>query len=384
MHTVTNLVDPLSPILRDALATASSLVPLKSLRHGYLEELFQHASALSLFHGQYLFEKGQSDKRYIFLLSGEVALNFSAAKKLASTSERLEANCVRLNAQNCISALAHTQPRACSAIALGDVLAVAIDVSRLQQCLAWSQTTDYMLSELAVSPDFDGDLDWIKTVLSSNLFIKVPPTNARHIIPELEPLSVKAGERLIREGEVGDCCYFLKSGEAQVLKTIDGAERALAKISPGRCFGEDALIDDKPRNASVEFVSDAELLRLDKKAFVRLLSEPEVDSLSWSDRAERVLVDIRTDAEYGLGHLDQAVNVPLAVMAMKRRLLNKEQAYLLYCDSGLRSRSATHLLSQQGYNVAALHGGLEAQGLTTMLTQHKSYLLRDGRAAPVE
>ena len=75
-ETITNIVDPLTPLLRDALATASSFVPLKCLRHGYLDELFLSAKVISLLPGQSLFEKGQCDGHYYYLLSGEMELRF--------------------------------------------------------------------------------------------------------------------------------------------------------------------------------------------------------------------------------------------------------------------------------------------------------------------
>jgi rhodanese-related sulfurtransferase len=231
--------------------------------------------------------------------------------------------------------------------------------------------------------DLDGNLELFKGILSSNLFFKVPSVNAEQIFARLQVINVSQGDAVIEEGDDGDCCYFLQHGEASIYKTIDGDDCLVAEIMPGRCFGEDALVDKKPRNASVVMKTDGVLLRLVKEDFLKLLSEPEVEELEWTDIEEMsykpILIDIRTEAEYRLGHLAFSANIPMSILGMKKRVLALEQSYVLYCDTGRRSRAAAFFLGKLGYNVVSLAGGLQQQGLLDHLVTEPSYMLREGR-----
>ncbi|WP_370978492.1 cyclic nucleotide-binding domain-containing protein [Agaribacterium sp. ZY112] len=378
MAFVNNIVDPLSPPVRAALNSAGALLPLKSLRYGHLEELFKLARVDYLLPQQAVFDTEQGQADSIYLLSGTA---------LVIDADGFEKN---VGEQPLLEPLGHHQHNLQRVVAQTDVCVLRLPNEALQQHLARSQLTDYMLSEPDLLQSFDGDVELISTILSSNLFYKVPPINANCIIGKLQLKKVAAGERVIQQGDEGGGCYFIKSGEAQVLRSSEDAkaEQVVASISAGRCFGEDALIDKRPRNASVQFISEGELFYLDKQAFLSLFERVEAPEVAWpasqTDALKYVLVDVRSDAEYSLGHLPKAANLPLSVMAMKKRLLNKQQAYLFYCESGVRSGAAAHFLSQQGYNVAALQGGLRHQTDIPSLQAGSCYVLREGRAVETD
>ncbi len=62
------------------------------------------------------------------------------------------------------------------------------------------------------------------------------------------------------------------------------------------------------------------------------------------------LVDVRTPAEFAAGHIDGALNIP--VQELERRmdeLEPRDQPIVVYCRSGNRSRSASHLLKSVGF-----------------------------------
>lgn len=383
MYAVNDLVDPLSPLQRTALATAQSFIPLKSLRHGFLEELFIHVEPQSIIEGETLFEAGAIDGQCIYLSAGSVELEYPSGRTV----------CIQGDAA--LEPLGHQQPRPCKAVAKQDCLVLRIDLDRLERTLSWSQMTDYMLSELSFNRENDGDLDWLKTVLSSNLFFKVPSVNAEMILQRLTPINVEIGEEIIREGERGDCCYFLKQGRADILKKSSKdipsspdepqSLEKVAEILPGRCFGEDALLDSRPRNASVVMSEPGVLMRLDKEDFFQLLQEPLVEEVSIQQvdelRDAPILIDVRTDAEYRMGHLAYSANIPLSILALKKRLLAMEKSYVLYCDTGRRSRAAAYFLGKEGYNVIALEGGILKQGLSEHIVQQPSHILREGELA---
>lgn len=82
------------------------------------------------------------------------------------------------------------------------------------------------------------------------------------------------GAVLMRQGQPGDCLYFVVSGRLRVFGVRDdGTELSVAEIGPGETIGEMALISNESRSASVDALRDTELLRLSKKGFDRLVTE---------------------------------------------------------------------------------------------------------------
>ncbi len=69
------------------------------------------------------------------------------------------------------------------------------------------------------------------------------------------------GEVLIREGERGECAYIIESGEVEILVQRDGQLIQIGTRGPGSLLGEMAIIDDKPRTATVRALEDCDCHR---------------------------------------------------------------------------------------------------------------------------
>ncbi|CAD0090618.1 unnamed protein product [Aureobasidium mustum] len=93
------------------------------------------------------------------------------------------------------------------------------------------------------------------------------------IADALETQKMPAGSTIIRQGDVGDHFYMLESGTAAVYKS--GTEEPLKSYNKGDYFGELALLDDKPRAASVVAETDVKVAMLGKNGFQRLLGPVE-------------------------------------------------------------------------------------------------------------
>lgn len=366
-----NLVHDNSQQFDDAFATAKTLVPLNGLRTSYLADLFNHVSVQTILQGQVLFQFGQVDNQHIYLLHGEVHLQAANGEVVSVATE------------DSSLPLSHSQPRQCRAVAITDCMVLRVDSDYLDRMVCWSQIADYLLSELCNERDMDEDMEWIQTVLKSNLFYKVPPINVEMIFDRLKPHVVMAGDAIIRQGELGDKCYFIKEGEAEVTQRNEsGKLTKLADIQVGRCFGEDALVNETVRNANVTMKTDGVLMVLNKQDFLLLRKEPVVEEVTENEAASMlqspVYVDVRTDEEYNLGHLSFSANIPLGLLSLKKRLLDPAKPYVFYCDTGRRSRAAAYLLGKQGYNAMALTGGYISAGLSDNLVQEAGYMLRHG------
>jgi CRP/FNR family transcriptional regulator, cyclic AMP receptor protein len=77
------------------------------------------------------------------------------------------------------------------------------------------------------------------------------------------PRSFPKNVRVFHEGDTSDACYIVREGDLRVTREhSDGRAIALATLAPGDIFGELAMLDGGTRSASVETISEAELLAL--------------------------------------------------------------------------------------------------------------------------
>jgi CRP/FNR family transcriptional regulator, cyclic AMP receptor protein len=77
------------------------------------------------------------------------------------------------------------------------------------------------------------------------------------------PRSIPTGVRVFHEGDTSDACYIVRDGDLRVTREhADGRAIALATLGPGDIFGELAMLDGEARSASVETLSECELVAL--------------------------------------------------------------------------------------------------------------------------
>jgi CRP-like cAMP-binding protein len=351
-----------------------SLTPLNALSEQQWRELRSQLVPQHCLAGQLLFRCGDKARNTYYLLSGSLLL-----RDAAGAEQILSAGSV----QSC-HPLSTSLPRLHEARALTDISLLMIDSATLARLLNWRLAYHDLLLALEQGGE---DVDWIERLLENPIFAKVPPSNVRAMLDRLQRVELSAGTAVLNEGEIGDCCYFLKSGRAEVIRGAGSAHQVLAELEVGACFGEEALLADLPRNASVTMLEDGVVLRLDRQDFFALLKAPVVDEVSFGE-ATRLLaagaqwLDVRLQQEYEHMHAQQALNMPLHLLRLKARLLDKSHTYLCYCDSGKRSASAVFLLSQLGYKAYALRDGVDAlpavQRAALVCESGSGYLVRSG------
>ena len=86
-------------------------------------------------------------------------------------------------------------------------------------------------------------------------------------------ITFKPGETVIEEGDEGSWAYVILSGKARVFKNTGSGEVTLAVMDNGQVFGEMALIEDRPRSASVKAETNLKLRVIDRDQFNQLLRE---------------------------------------------------------------------------------------------------------------
>lgn len=95
------------------------------------------------------------------------------------------------------------------------------------------------------------------------------PYERSKIADALETKKYSAGHAIIKQGDIGDSFFLVESGECDAF--IGGKRESVKHYNKGDFFGELALINDKPRAASVVSSTDVTVATLGKSAFARLL-----------------------------------------------------------------------------------------------------------------
>ncbi|OJJ99221.1 hypothetical protein ASPACDRAFT_29764 [Aspergillus aculeatus ATCC 16872] len=105
------------------------------------------------------------------------------------------------------------------------------------------------------------------------LLSSLKPYERSKIADALDASKYPAGSTIISEGDPGDAFYLLEAGEADAFKKdLDGVVKSYKR---GDYFGELALLDDKPRAASIVARTEVKVARLGRDGFKRLLGPVE-------------------------------------------------------------------------------------------------------------
>ena len=71
-----------------------------------------------------------------------------------------------------------------------------------------------------------------------------------------------------------------------------------------------------------------------------------------------IIIDVRSEAEFYSGHIENSLNIPLGDLSSKLDYLKyKDQAIITCCASGIRSAGAQKFLSSKGYTNVVNGGG---------------------------
>ena len=334
-------------ILRD-------LIPLNALTKDRFKEISGSLSIEDISAGSYLFGEGDRDNRSIYLLDG--VINFIDASGRVT-------GVVSAGTDPARYPIANQQPRMITARTATKSVVAIIDSTLLDVMLTLDQSPTTETSSICA----DTGEDWMTRVLQSDAFIKLPPTDIQRLLQTLQSITVNAGDAVIRQGDEGDYFYIISKGSCSVtrLASGEGWDVPLAELGKGDFFGEEALVSDATRNATVTMMTDGTLMRLSKKDFVELLKKPLVHHINYELATDVVQdggiwLDVRLADEHFNHAFENSTNVPLASIRDKASTLSANKKYVIYCDTGRRSAAAAFLLSQRGLDVCVLEGGLNA------------------------
>ncbi|KAI0463740.1 hypothetical protein LJB42_002745 [Komagataella kurtzmanii] len=163
-------------------------------------------------------------------------------------------------------ALMYNSPRAATVISSQDCVLWALDRMTFRRILLEGTAKRRAM--------YDGFLKDVPVLRCLNSYERNKLADA------LESETYNKGDTIIREGEPGENFYFIEQGEAEVFKEGEGH---MATLGKGDYFGELALLNDLPRQATVVAKSDViKVVTLDKNGFQRLLG-PAIEVLKLQD-----------------------------------------------------------------------------------------------------
>jgi CRP-like cAMP-binding protein len=328
------------------------LIPLNALSDVHFGEVSTNLAVTSVNTGDYLFGAGDTDNRSVYLLEGEISF--------LDTSGRVT-GVVTAGSEPARYPLSNRQPRLVSARATARSVIATIDSTLLDVMLTLDQSVEPRTAVIST----DSGQDWMTRMLQSEAFIKIPPADIQRLLSRLESVAVSSGDIVIKQGDEGDYFYIIREGTCSVTRqrNKDGWDVPLAELTSGDCFGEEALVSDARRNATITMLSDGSLMRLSKDNFLELLKKPLVHYIDY-DQACRMVsdgdtwLDVRLKDEYANYSLKGSMNIPLADIRDQAAKLSPHRKYIICCDTGRRSAAAAFLLSQRGFEVFVLESGL--------------------------
>jgi CRP-like cAMP-binding protein len=336
------------------------LIPISDLSPSAQNDLIEVAELFEIKNKQFVFKEGDQDNYSYYILEGELEL--IGGKQVQST--------IIADSDNAKYAIAQLQPRQFSAKAKTPVTVLRLDRGTLDRLMVHEGNKEADIEnkgdEMEVSNIDDEDSgDWMTKMLQSELFSRLPMANIQQLFAYMEAVAFNAGDTVIKQGEPGDNYYIIEEGTCEVTRVPREGENPikLAELSMGDSFGEEALLTDATRNATITMLTDGVLMQLSKDHFVDLIKNPSLNSISFEE-AQKIVgegggwVDVRFAKEFKESNIETSINIPLNILRAQLDKFNTHTHYIIYCDTGGRSSVAAFLLTQSGIRVSYLQGGL--------------------------
>lgn len=330
-----------------------TLEPLNRLNPILLDELAAKSIVEEVPADRIICRHGETDARQIYLLSGqiEVATAGKTKTKIIKSKSALK------------TPIAEGSPRTVTLKTKTDSTLLYIDADLLELLMSDEPELNPTYEVTEITTD-DGD-DWMLTFLQSPAFLQLPTENIQQLLTHMEEIPVKKDQVVITQGAKDDNYYIIKSGSCNVHRQPykGSANVLLATIPKGSGFGEEALISNGPRNATITMRENGALMRLKKKDFLRLLIKPLITYFEQNETLKKldegcVVIDVRSEEESKQKPLEGSVNIPLSMLRVKFDSLKPEREYLVVCNDGSQSAAAAFLMIQNGLKCSVLKGGL--------------------------
>ena len=328
--------------------TLKTLIPFNAMAEEHLQDIVSQGEVLTHPEGKMIFKRDDEDHCVYWLLKGTVDLldkDFNVTQRTAG-------------GEGGEYTLDNTNPHEMTAVSTSNVSVLKVTRKVVGAFLQGLPAKDFDVS------DYEDEVDWMSSLLSSPLFEFIPPANIQTLFSKFEEIEVKRGDVVIRQGDKGDYSYVIQSGRAVVERQASGKKIQIAKLKSGNNFGQDALVTDVPRNATVTMTTGGILQRLSEPEFESLLMHPVIEKLSLDDVAGMVeagepktyILNVRNPKEIEEGQkIDGSLNVPLLLLRKSLPKLRPDAVHVIASDGGKRSELGAYILNENGFSAYVLN-----------------------------
>jgi rhodanese-related sulfurtransferase len=353
IHQIKGVLDLSSNIPDAALLRRYS--PFDAISDSTLQEVISNTQLVAMASGKMLYKRQAERANCHWLVSGCLDLvdaDYQTSQLQADSD----------NVKFMLDDQGHYQR---TAVAVEDCLLIETDQNTLDLALTFDQTREHNHEAAGAEDDEtendETDDDWMTRMLSSRVFATIPPANIAALFQRFKPLVSSKGSIIIQQGDAGDFFYVVKDGSLSVDREVDGKTEHLAVLKAGALFGEEALFNDAPRNATITMLSNGTLMKLAKPDFTELLAEPSCEYVTQAEINEVIaageqtvgLIDVRFAQEFAGSAMPGAVNIPLQGLREAMSQLDKTAVYVVV-TSGRRGELAAFLLNQAGFDTFVL------------------------------
>src|SRR5208283_4717855 len=175
-------------------------------------------------------------------------------------------------------------------------------------------------------------------LLGTDLFNAVPEEAQNRLLACLAPLTVRAGERFICQGDEADCLYLIEEGSCVVSVEKNGVTSAVARRKSGDLVGEMAILTGENRTAHVEAETDMSLWRISRvefdelcltcpvlRRFVTELATKRISDSKFTPHrtvGKFVITDVIDEGRWGIVYqgVHESLNLPVAIKMLKHAM----------------------------------------------------------------
>lgn len=321
-------------------------VPANCLRDLLLGETLSRAEA-----GEGLNDAGEVHADYLVVVEGEVEVERYWLE--ASGVERRYHRVVDRHQQQGVAILAGAKAQRVKLRALTAARYLLLDGEAVESAFGVSQQLAHHASDEETRPRL-------------GVLRQLPVENLEQALDRLTPHEVQAGDVVIAQGGEPQAYYLIEEGEAVVLVTDASGSQShtVAFLGAGDAFGEEALLKDLTRNATVRMLTPGRLQVLARDDFDQLV-RPQLVAEMGAKEGRRLVqqgkacwIDCRYLPEYHQSHLPGAHAIPLHELRAQIPTLDPGLRYIVYSRKSRRAVAAAFLLRQRGIEAFTLEGGL--------------------------
>ena len=201
--------------------------------------------------------------------------------------------------------------------------------------------------------DDDFQEDWENVFICSSLAANLSNSMIPQLMSQLENIAVSTGDVIVKANTPGDYFYLIKQGTATVQTAANGPFKGERfRLIAGNYFGDEALVADTTRNATVTMATDGLLGRLNIGAFNELIKQRLIEPMSSEHRSkssEMKIIDVRFAAEFKQNHVQGTENIPISFLRQKLDQLSLSSLYVLTPENDRRAELATYIMRQAGF-----------------------------------